>query len=218
MSREGNDMDRLILIWDSGARDDAATSQSRIVADSVPPRVLSTLSHPGAPTRTSIFWCSHPTIARPLGQLALVSFACHSAPVGRTQTPSLPILMRGIGGPVVKRHSVAEVAMTRCYSNPDPDHTSTLTQGNVVFAIRDFEAEKLGERQRWPRAVSDVEFCNYIEYLFIVCGRQNNFRAHPEYKQGIEIRCQNQGEAEYLDRLMWDRYTTVVKYNATYFG
>jgi len=107
--------------------------------------------------------------------------------------------------------------MTRCYVNPDPDDNPTLTQGNVVLAIRDFEAEGMPEHRIWPRAVTESEFCCYIEYLFIVCGRQNNFKAHPEYKQGIEIRCQNQGEAEYLDRLMQQRYTTVVKYSVTYY-
>ena len=108
--------------------------------------------------------------------------------------------------------------MTRCYVNPDPNYNPSLTQGNVAFACRDFEAERLPERQRFPRAVSDVELCNYVEYLFIPCGRSDSFKTHPEYKKGIEIRCQNREEAEHLDRLMWSRYTTVVKYKVAYYG
>jgi hypothetical protein len=108
--------------------------------------------------------------------------------------------------------------MNHCYKNPDPNHNPTLTQGNVVFTIRDFEAEGLAGRPPWTRAVSDIRFCGYIEYLFILCGRHDNFKKHPEYQQGIEIRCKNRGEAEYLDRLRGERYTTVVKYSVTFFG
>jgi hypothetical protein len=108
--------------------------------------------------------------------------------------------------------------MTRCYVNPDPDYNPSLTQGNAVLAIRDFEAESMPEHRIWPRAVTEGEFCGYIEYLFIACGRADKFKSHPEYKNGIEIRCQSRGEAEYLDRLLWERYTTVVKYNVTYYG
>lgn len=111
-----------------------------------------------------------------------------------------------------------EIDMSHYYKNPDPDRNVGMTQGSVVLAIRDYEAERLPQHQQFPRAVSDVEFCNYVEYLYIACGKQDNFRNHPEYRQGIEICCQNKSEAEHLNRLMWDRYTTVVKYKVTYQG
>jgi len=105
--------------------------------------------------------------------------------------------------------------MARYYRNPDPDRNPELTQGNVVIALRDYDAESLPERQRFPRAVSDVELCCYVEFLYL-CGKHDNFKKYPEYKKGIEIRCENRGEAEYLDRLMWERYTTVIRYTVTY--
>jgi hypothetical protein len=100
--------------------------------------------------------------------------------------------------------------MERYYKNPE-----SLSRGNIVVAIRDHDAEALPKSQRWPRVVSDVELCNYVEGLYL-SGKHDNFKKHPEYKNGIEIRCENTSEAEHLNQLMWERYKTVIQYTVTY--
>ena len=87
--------------------------------------------------------------------------------------------------------------MRRYYRNPD---NSELTQGNVVMAVRDRDAEALPERERWPRACSDSAVCNYIEYLYLAA-LGDKFKNHPERKK-MELRCESKDEAEHLIRVM----------------
>ena len=93
-----------------------------------------------------------------------------------------------------------EQTMTRYYVNPDPDRNSGMTQGNVVFAKRDYDIESLPERQRWPRAVTENELCNYVEGMYL-SAMHDKFRQHPERKK-MEVRCENKAEAEYLRQLI----------------
>jgi len=87
--------------------------------------------------------------------------------------------------------------MTQCYRNPD---NPEMTHGNVVMAIRDHDAEKLPERQRWPRAVTEDELCGYVEGIYLGA-MHDRFKEHPERKK-MEVRCENKREAEYLRQLI----------------
>jgi hypothetical protein len=90
--------------------------------------------------------------------------------------------------------------MTRYYENPTDGER---TRGNVVLAIRDTGAERLPERERYLRAVSDYELCNYVEGLYLEA-HIDHIREHPERRK-MEVRCLNRDEAEYLRALINER-------------
>lgn len=87
--------------------------------------------------------------------------------------------------------------MEHCYKNPD---NPQMTHGNIVWAVRDHDAEQLPERQRWPQAVTEGELCNYVEGMYLGA-MHDGFKQHPERKK-MEVRCESKAEADYLRQLI----------------
>ena len=104
--------------------------------------------------------------------------------------------------------------MTRYYRNPD---NLELTQGNVVIAVRDRGAEELRESLRFPRAVTEGELCAYIEGIYLGA-KQDRFKTNPELRNGIELRCENRAEAEYLSQVVERQLQGVTPVKITYYG
>lgn len=83
--------------------------------------------------------------------------------------------------------------MTRGYDEP-------FLEGNVVRAIRARASESLTCLQRYAGNMYDeAALCCYLEGA-CVAAKRDCFKAHPELKKGIELRCENRAEAEYLAR------------------
>jgi hypothetical protein len=89
-------------------------------------------------------------------------------------------------------------------------------EGNVVVAIRDREVESWSESQRYHSNVfGEDSLCAFIEGAYLPAKR-DGFRKNPELKNGIELRCENRIEAEYLSRVVARQLQGVTPVKITY--
>lgn len=102
--------------------------------------------------------------------------------------------------------------MTRYYRLPS-------IQDDTVLAARDHVAEAHPEFDAWGkyRAVDAYELCAWIEGEYL-SAKEDHFRSRPELKKGIELRCENRAEAEYLSEFVDRQLQGVTPVRVTYYG
>jgi hypothetical protein len=88
-------------------------------------------------------------------------------------------------------------------------------RANVLRLWRDYEAEALAETSPCLNGDCDAEIADYVLGLYLYA-QQDSFCKHPELRQGIELRCNNRDDAEYMAQVMQQFTQDTIPYKVTW--
>ncbi len=88
-------------------------------------------------------------------------------------------------------------------------------QGSVLTVWYDREATARSAGGQYVSTDCDAEIAEYALEAYL-CASHNGFREHPEFKNGVELRCENRWEAEHMSRVMAQVTQETIPYRVTW--